>query len=107
MGLDDDKLEALRRWGQRLRDAGGEGHAAVGRAILMLIEEIERLRLELLNTREQSTREDLATGRSTANVTSPSRRHFKGACRRLLGAIPRYETPHRRRKFDHIAGGLD
>ena len=28
----------------------------------MLIEEIERLRLELLRTRERSTREDLATG---------------------------------------------
>ena len=62
MRLEDDKLEALRRWGQGLRDAGGEERAAVGRAILMLIEEIERLRLELLRTREQSAREDLATG---------------------------------------------
>jgi hypothetical protein len=62
MGLDDDKLEALRRWGQGLRDAGGEEHAAAGRAILMLIEEIERLRLELLRTRDQLTRERLATG---------------------------------------------
>lgn len=62
MRLEDDKLEALRRWGQGLRDADGEEHAAVGRAILMLIEEIERLRLELVRTREQSTREDLASG---------------------------------------------
>ncbi|MGZ4390525.1 MAG: hypothetical protein ACXVRK_00165 [Gaiellaceae bacterium] len=62
MRLEEDKLEALRRWGQGLRDAGGEKQAAAGRAILMLIEEIERLRLELLRTREQSNREDLATG---------------------------------------------
>jgi hypothetical protein len=71
MGLDDDKLEALRRWGQGLRDAGGEEHAAVGRAILMLIEEIERLRLELLHTREQSTREDLATGEVDGESDEP------------------------------------
>jgi hypothetical protein len=68
MRLEDDKLEALRRWGQALRDTGGEERAAVGRAILMLIEEIERLRLELLRTREHSTREDLATGEVDAGT---------------------------------------
>src|SRR5215470_17702470 len=62
MGLEEDKLEALRRWGQGLRDAGGEEQAAAGRAILMLIEEIEQLRLDLLRAREQSTKGDLATG---------------------------------------------
>ena len=58
MRLEDDKLETLRRWGQGLREAGGEEQAASGRAILLLIEEIERLRLELLRTREQWSRED-------------------------------------------------
>lgn len=53
MSLDDDKLEALRRWGQGLREAGGEESAAAGRAILMLIEEVERLRLEHLRAREE------------------------------------------------------
>ena len=103
MRLEDDRLEALRRWGQGLRDAGGEEHAAAGRAILMLIKEIERLRLELL--REQSAREDLATGEVDGNADEPSRRPFEGACRRQLGAIPRVrnpaqaakERPHRRR----------
>jgi len=52
MGLDEDKLESLRRWGQALRGASGEEQAASGRAILMLIEEIEGLRLELLRARE-------------------------------------------------------
>ena len=59
MRLEDDRLEELRRWGRGLRETGGEEQAAAGRAILMLIEEVERLRLELL--REQSTREDLAS----------------------------------------------
>ena|SRR5215472_12408666 len=47
MRLEDDQIEALRRWGQALRDAGDEEHAPAGRAILMLLEEVERLRLEL------------------------------------------------------------
>jgi hypothetical protein len=46
MPLDDDKVETLQRWGKSLREAGGEGAAAAGRAILMLIEKVERLRLE-------------------------------------------------------------
>jgi hypothetical protein len=78
MRLEEDKLEALRRWGQGLRDAGGEERAAVGRAILMLIEEIERLRLELLRTREQSAREDLATGEVDGGTDEPLASTLRG-----------------------------
>lgn len=53
MWLDEAKLEELRRWGQALRGASSEGSVAAGRAILMLIEELERLRLELRRAREQ------------------------------------------------------
>src|SRR5207245_9271526 len=53
MRLDEAKLEELRRWGQALRGASSEGSVAVGRAILMLLEELERLRLELWRAREQ------------------------------------------------------
>jgi hypothetical protein len=53
MRLDEDKLETLRRWGRALRQAGGEEHAAAGRAILMLIEEIEQLRVELSHARRR------------------------------------------------------
>jgi hypothetical protein len=61
MRLDDDKLDALRRWGARLRDTDGEEEiAAAGRAILLLVEEVERLRLELWSLREQSSREPAA-----------------------------------------------
>jgi hypothetical protein len=52
MRFDEDKLEALRRWGNRLRETRDEETAAAGRAILLLIEEVERLRLELSRTRE-------------------------------------------------------
>jgi hypothetical protein len=53
MRLDEAKLEELRRWGQALRETGDEGSVAAGRAILMLIEELEWLRLELRRAREQ------------------------------------------------------
>lgn len=53
MELDEEKLEALRSWGERLGQAGGEESAAVGRAILMLVEEIDRLHVALWHARMQ------------------------------------------------------
>jgi hypothetical protein len=67
MRLEDDKLETLRRWGQSLREAEGEEKAASGRAILLLIEEIERLRLELVRMRELWSRTDPAGGETAAD----------------------------------------
>ena len=69
MQLDEEKLEALRSWGERLRQAGGEEYAAVGRAILMLVEEIDRLHIELWHARMQpSEQEPLATEQAVAEV---------------------------------------
>jgi hypothetical protein len=42
-GLDAEKLEILRRWGGGLQNDGRAEVAAAGRAIMLLIEEIERL----------------------------------------------------------------
>jgi hypothetical protein len=46
-GLDAEKLDVLRRWGGGLQGDGREEVAAAGRAILLLIEEIERLHILL------------------------------------------------------------
>lgn len=51
MRLDEEKLEELRSWGERLGESGSEEHAAIGRAILMLIEEIDRLNIDLWHGR--------------------------------------------------------
>jgi hypothetical protein len=56
MRVDEDKLEPLRRWGQGLQQAGGEESAAAGRAILMLIAEIEQLQIDLNLAGEQLSR---------------------------------------------------
>lgn len=56
MRLDEEKLEALRSWGERLRESRGEESVAVGRAILLLVEEIDRLHIELWHARIQPDR---------------------------------------------------
>lgn len=58
MRLDEEKLEALRSWGERLRQSGSEESSAVGRAILMLIEEIDQLHIELWHMRLRETQPD-------------------------------------------------
>jgi hypothetical protein len=54
--LDETKIEQLRAWGTGLAANGSDDLRATGRAILMLIEEIERLHIDLWNatTREQT-----------------------------------------------------
>lgn len=49
--LDEEKIELLRRWGEGLERDGREELRAAGRAIMLLIEEIERLHVELWNAR--------------------------------------------------------
>ena len=48
--LDDEKLETLRGWGAGLAVDGRDELRAAGRAILILIEEIERLQVDLWHT---------------------------------------------------------
>lgn len=52
--LDDEKLETLRSWGTGLAAEGRDELRAAGKAILILIEEIERLQVDVWHTREQS-----------------------------------------------------
>jgi hypothetical protein len=59
MHLDEEKLEALRSWGERLKQTSGEESVAVGRAILLLVEEIDRLNIDLWNARLQRQQEQL------------------------------------------------
>jgi hypothetical protein len=66
MRLDEDRLEALRRWGRGLEQAGGEESAAAGRAILMLISEIEQLQIDLRLVGEQLSRVGLPSSDEAA-----------------------------------------
>lgn len=49
--LDESKIEQLRAWGAGLAASGSADLRATGKAILMLIEEIERLHIDLWNAK--------------------------------------------------------
>lgn len=49
--LDEEKLEILRGWGAGLASDGREELRAAGKAITVLIEEIDRLQVDLWNAK--------------------------------------------------------
>ena len=51
MRLDAEKLETLRRWGHGLENDERDEIRSAGRAIILLIEEIERLHIDLWHAR--------------------------------------------------------
>jgi len=51
--LDEGKIEQLRAWGAGLHADGNHDLRATGKAILLLIEEIERLHVDLWNAKTQ------------------------------------------------------
>ena len=51
--LDDEKLETLRSWGTGLAADGRDELRAAGKAILILVEEIERLQVDVWHARGQ------------------------------------------------------
>ena len=86
MRLDEPKLEELRRWGQALREAGSEESVAAGRAILILVEELERLRLELRRARDQLDRVDAVSNNEVdAGTGDPVASALNARLQRVLG----------------------
>jgi hypothetical protein len=49
--LDEERIEMLRSWGEGLSTSDRDELRAAGRAILMLIEEIDRLEADIWNER--------------------------------------------------------
>jgi hypothetical protein len=73
--LDAEKLETLRRWGHGLETDDRDEIRSAGRAILLLIEEIERLHIDLWHARageepapepEPAAAEELSTSLATS-----------------------------------------
>jgi hypothetical protein len=50
--LDEDKIDQLRRWGSGLAGADSDELRATGKAILLLIEEIEALHVDLWTAKQ-------------------------------------------------------
>lgn len=94
MRLDEEKLEALRSWGERLRQADGEESAAVGRAILMLIDEIDRLHIELWHASlQRAEAEAVSTAATSGDEEEPVASSLHGRLQRALRRDSDSATP--------------
>lgn len=51
--LDEERIDMLRRWGEGLERDDRDEVRAAGRAIMLLIEEVEQLHVDLWNLRSQ------------------------------------------------------
>ena len=69
--LDEERIEMLRSWGDGLQTSDRDELRAAGRAILMLIEEIDRLEADLWN--ERAALIQAATERSSASLAGTLR----------------------------------
>jgi hypothetical protein len=96
--LDDEKLETLRSWGAGLAAGGSDELRAAGKAILILVEEIERLQVDVWHARDGSTEARRAASDDAGSEAirdeqvdeprAPPRLEptLRGRIRRLLGA---------------------
>ena len=69
--LDEEKLEMLRTWGEGLMSDGRDELRAAGRAVLMLVEEIERLHVDLWHARQETASEVPASPVRTDRLPRP------------------------------------
>jgi hypothetical protein len=69
--LDEERLEMLRSWGAGLSTSGRDELRAAGKAILMLIEEIERLQVDVWNARAEANQ--AAAQRSSQSLATTLR----------------------------------
>ena len=81
--LDEERLEMLRTWGAGLSSSTRDEFRAAGKAILMLIEEVERLQVDVWNARA-------ALNQATEQRSSQS---LASALRDRLGQRPVSDEP--------------
>jgi hypothetical protein len=89
--LDEDKLDQLRRWGTGLAAADDQELRATGKAILLLIEEIEALHVDVWNAKTVPAEEDGAEPESEVEQASLER--TLGARLRRVGRRSAADAP--------------
>ena len=78
--LDDEKLETLRSWGAGLAGDARDELRAAGKAILILVEEIERLQVDVWHAHDGSTEAGhLAAALAPAQAIGETRSDQAGA----------------------------
>jgi hypothetical protein len=83
--LDEERLEMLRTWGEGLLKDHRDELRAAGRAIMMLVEEIERLHVDLWHARQDAGKKAKAEIRR--DESEGSRRQLGLALHRRIRAL--------------------
>ncbi len=83
--LDEEKLEMLRTWGEGLLNDGRDELRAAGRAIMMLVEEIELLHVDLWHARQDTANE--AEAEIQRAESERSKRQLGLALQRRINAL--------------------
>jgi len=91
--LDEERIELLRRWGEGLSNDGRDDVRAAGRAISILIEEIELLHV------------DLRKERSMRRALTPVEGHTSAAQTDLQASLHTRLAKLRRRRRADVPGG--
>lgn len=108
MRLDEDKLEALRRWGEGLQRAGSEEDSAAGRAILMLVEEIAQLHIDLSHARQQLSRVPTVPRNDAAvDMGEPFTSTLHGRLQRVLRRESGSSSGSRAEPVDEAGAGME
>jgi hypothetical protein len=81
--LDEGKIEQLRVWGAGLHADGNHDLRATGKAILLLIEEIERLHVDLWNAKTPQEQTRAATSDADDRVQASMDRTLKARLSRV------------------------
>jgi hypothetical protein len=79
--LDEEKLEMLRTWGEGLLNDGRDELRAAGKAILILVEEIEQLHVDLWHARQDTAKKaEIQRAESEGSCWSDSRSSRASPC---------------------------
>jgi hypothetical protein len=92
--LDEEKLEMLRAWGEGLLNDGRDELRAAGRAILMLVEEVELLHVDLWHSRQDTLQEVEEEEEMQRAESGETRRHL--GIRRQISALRNRGLPRAR-----------
>jgi hypothetical protein len=71
--LDEERLETLRAWGAGLSASARDELRAAGKAILMLVDEIDRLEADLWNARAAAKDAVAAAAQAAVSAPQPAR----------------------------------
>ena len=75
--LDEERLEILRTWGAGLSTSGRDELRAAGKAIVMLIEEIDRLQADVWMAGEAAVERSRITEKSPRADSEPEHEHVQ------------------------------